>query len=286
MSLPSPNTDHRGGHALGIGQILGDAFTTSLRSYPGIFFLNLPILIASVAAFGSSAMSSAPADQAAMQALMRDNPARFVLMEIVVLLIAIVASCAMTRLIYDRYVGAPVSGTASATDGAKRTLPVLGLMLIIGLVCAVVAVVLALIFALLQAVVGTLAVLLGLAAATFCLYLAFPYVLANAVCVIEELGPIASLARSKFLTDGYRWPILGLFVIFTLVMLVYQGVVFGLGYLLAPAAFGGTILLVLVALAYPLLGGWMIGLFVIAAHRLRALKDGITPSRTLSNVFE
>jgi hypothetical protein len=286
MSLPPPNTDHRGDYALGIGQILGDAFTVSLRSYLGIFFLNLPILIATVAAFGSGAMSSTPADQAAMQALMRDNPARFALMEVMVLLIAVVASCAMTQLIYDRYVGAPVSGTASATDGVKRTLPVLGLVLIVGLVCVVVGIVLALIIGLLQAMLGTLAILLGLAVTIFVLYLAFPYVLANVVCIIEELGPIASFGRSKYLTDGYRWPILGLFAIFALVMLVYQGIIFGLGYLLTPAAFGGTILLVIIALAYPLLSGWMIGLFVIAAQRLRAIKDGIAPSRTLSNVFE
>lgn len=286
MSMSSPNPHHSGDASLGVGQIVSDAFNTGVKSYLALFFLNLPILIAAVAAFGSGSQSIFSEDGAAMEQMIRENTGRFIALEVVIFVISIVCSCAMTRILLDRYVGAPVSDREAAVTGAKRALPAIGLLLIFVFAYVVIAFVLVLIAAFLQAVIGILAPIAALGVALLCLYLIFPYVLSGIVCITEELGPIESLSRSKYLTDGYRWPLLGLTFVALLIMAVYQGIVLGLDYALAPAAFGRTILLVFVALIYPLLGGWVIGLFVIAAHRLRALKDGAMSGRMLSNVFE
>src|SRR5207248_4850854 len=39
-------------------------------------------------------------------------------------------------------------------------------------------------------------------------------------CVVERLGPIASLGRSSVLTKGFRWKILGVLLIFEIAVLV------------------------------------------------------------------
>ncbi|WP_413992082.1 hypothetical protein ACMDCR_08350 [Labrys okinawensis] len=286
MSMHQPNPSYRGDSSLGVGQIVNDAWNTSIKSYLGLFFLNLPILIAAVAAFGADSQSMFSADGSAMEQMVRENMGRFITLEVLIFIVSIVCSCAMTRILYDRYVGAPVSDREAALTGAKRSLPALLLLLIFVAAYIVFAFVVALVLALLQGVLGFLSIVLAIALGAVFLYLVFPYVLSGIVCITEELGPIASLRRSKYLTSDYRWPVLGVGLAGVVVMAIYQGIVLGLDYLLAPAAFGHTILLVFVALIYPLLGGWVIGLFVITAHRLRALKDGVISGRNLSNVFE
>lgn len=286
MSAPSPHSNYRGDSTLGVGQIIGEAFNTSIRTYFGIFFLNLPILIATVAAFGASFLSVFSQDRTALQEMIEQNTGRFLFLESLIFILWLVSSCAMTRLVHDRYIGASQSGVASAATGAKRLLPAFGLLLIFVAAYLVFALVLALIVGLLQFIFGAFTLVLALGLAIFGSYLAFPYLLAGIVCINEEMGPVASLSRSKYLTSLYRWPLLGMILVMVLIMAAYQVVFQGISYLLAPTAYGQTLLLVATALLSPLLSGWMIGLFVIAAHRLRVLKDGLMSSPALSDVFE
>ncbi len=286
MSAPSPYSNYRGDTTLGVGQIISEAFNTSIKTYFGIFFLNLPILIATVAAFGASFLSAFSQDRSAMQEMIEQNMGRFFFLESLIFIFWLVSSCAMTRLVHDRYIGSPQSGGASAVAGAKRSLPALGLLLIFIVAYIVFALVLALVVGLLQLIFGAFTLVLALGLTIFGLYLAFPYLLAGIVCINEEMGPIASLGRSKYLTSLYRWPLLGMILVAGLIIAAYQVVFLGISYLLAPTAYGQTLLLVATALLSPLLGGWMIGLFVIAAHRLRVMKDGLMSSPALSDVFE
>ncbi len=87
MSVPSRNSDYRGDSSLGVTQIISEAFNTSIRSYLGIFLLNLPILIATVAAFGSSFLSIFSQDRVAMQQMIQQDTGRFVSMEILILVL-------------------------------------------------------------------------------------------------------------------------------------------------------------------------------------------------------
>jgi hypothetical protein len=48
-------------------------------------------------------------------------------------------------------------------------------------------------------------------------------------CIIERTGLVESLERSAELTDGYRWPIFGLFVLSTLPVLALSAATTGLG---------------------------------------------------------
>ncbi|RWB72185.1 MAG: hypothetical protein EOQ49_13180 [Mesorhizobium sp.] len=51
------------------------------------------------------------------------------------------------------------------------------------------------------------------------------------VAIREELGPIASMSRSRALTRGYRWPIFGLFSItLGLTLLMRVALISGIGY--------------------------------------------------------
>ena len=96
------------------------------------------------------------------------------------------------------------------------------------------------------------------------------WVISSPVCVIERIGPIASLKRSAQLTDGNRWPLFGLYVFLVALGLVPQ----------------------LVSSLLTLIGGRVVGLFaslvlqgaiigyayclsVTVYEELRSVKEGI-----------
>jgi len=102
------------------------------------------------------------------------------------------------------------------------------------------------------------------------------------VCVIERTGPIASLRRSAQLTDGNRWPLLGLIFLSML------------GGALVPAlldllltSIGGRVGKVLGGLLIQgVIGGYLNCVSIMAYHELRRAKEGINNSRAMRAVFE
>jgi branched-subunit amino acid transport protein AzlD len=107
------------------------------------------------------------------------------------------------------------------------------------------------------------------------------------VCVVELLGPFRSLGRSRELTKGYCWKILGLLLlslipglILGVVMVVTSGVFFIFGPSIGPAA----------AKMLSLIGNAMWTAFfavliVVAYHDLRVAKEGIGTDQ-IAAVFE
>jgi hypothetical protein len=111
-------------------------------------------------------------------------------------------------------------------------------------------------------------------------YLGITWSVALPACVVEGLGPIASLARSRRLTQGYRWRILAVVLIFAALLgLLY----FPLEALVPPLGswWGGLIVLVCMALGSAFA-------FVIPAaiyHELRHAKEG-RDIQSLAAVFD
>ena len=142
--------------------------------------------------------------------------------------------------------------------GLARTLPVCGVSIVAGIATGL---------AMIALIVPGFIVLCML-------YVAVP------ACVIEKLGVGGSLSRSAALTKGYRWPIFGLLLIFTILAWVvgYAGTslvrsmgggmlaVFEFGWQVIATAFGA----VLSAVIY---------------HDLRVAKEGVDISK-LANVFD
>jgi len=92
------------------------------------------------------------------------------------------------------------------------------------------------------------------------------------VCVVERLGPSASLARSSELTKGHRWKIFGLMLL-----------LFIIGSVVSPALdemvplVGGTTLTVIVSLLWNGVWGAFSAIAVVVTyHDLRVAKEGVS----------
>jgi uncharacterized membrane protein len=117
-------------------------------------------------------------------------------------------------------------------------------------------------FASLLVVVGLLLVLPGLILAT-------TWFVALPVCIVEQLGLLASLRRSLKLTEGHRWKLFGLM----LLLLIPSLIGWAVGYWLSAAAMPvvgtvGELLFDTVSTAFTA------ATLIVTYHELRVIKEG------------
>jgi len=120
-----------------------------------------------------------------------------------------------------------------------------------------------------------LVTLLGMLAAIALIFPAFivfsMWFVATPVCVVEQLGPWASMRRSRELTKGHRWKIFGLFVLMILISAVAGSTIQA-----AFTAMGGTPLALVGDVLWNGVWGAFYGIAVVVTyHDLRAAKEGI-----------
>jgi hypothetical protein len=104
-------------------------------------------------------------------------------------------------------------------------------------------------------------------------------------CTIEGLGVVDSLGRSRRLTKGYRWKILGLLSLsFAMTFMAYLviTIVVGIAMLFLPLGIVLTGILLLPALIVA--NAFMSVMLGVMYCRLRSVKEGLVPT-DLTNVF-
>jgi len=89
-------------------------------------------------------------------------------------------------------------------------------------------------------------------------------------CVVEKLGPVASLTRSAALTKGYRWKIFGMFLLIWLASLIVGGLIGLLVGVLGPFM---TLLANFVWTA--IWAAYFNSVWVMIYHDLRVAKEGV-----------
>ncbi len=128
------------------------------------------------------------------------------------------------------------------------------------------------------------------------IFLAILFVVTVPVRVVENRGIFGSFSRSAALTQGSRWTVLGLFIVYGLLAwgfsLVASMVLLGVSALFGGGAYSGpgsASGLVLDGLLVPLLGSisTMMGAAGVAAvyYELRTIKEGLVPEE-LASVFD
>jgi hypothetical protein len=159
---------------------------------------------------------------------------------------------------FQEMLGRPIRFGSSFAIALRRFFPVLGTLICMGVVIG---------FGFVLLVVP------GLIWATM-------FAIAVPACVVERLGPFRSLGRSRFLTKGNRWKILGIglltFLIAVAVDAATGAVTFTVG-----STFGGLVPLLMGAILmafYSVLG-------VVIYHDLRASREGVTTDR-IAAVFD
>jgi hypothetical protein len=109
----------------------------------------------------------------------------------------------LTRASVDDLSGKGVQLGAAVSNAVALILPLIGLGLLVGLGIAV----------------GFLALVVP------GIFLALCWMVASPVMVVEKLGVIASMQRSMALTQGHRWAILGLIVLFVIAYMIVAAVI-------------------------------------------------------------
>ena|SRR5271165_606406 len=154
--------------------------------------------------------------------------------------------------------GRDISIGEAFSGAVRRLLPVIGALILAGV-----------------ALVGGLFLLVVPGVILWCMfYVAIP------VCVVERLGPFASLGRSSDLTQGYRWRIFGLSIFLLLIGFVNVGLQKVLN-----MAVGGIPATVGVASLQVVFSAFGLIVCSVAYHDLRVAKEGIDIEQ-LASVFD
>jgi hypothetical protein len=107
------------------------------------------------------------------------------------------------------------------------------------------------------------------------------FFVATPVCVVERLGPLASMTRSRDLTRGHRWKVFGVVVLLTVINIVVASVL-----KLGLVALAGPVLAVTGLLIWGALYGAYSALIAVVSYRdLRVAKEGIDTEQ-IAAVFD
>jgi len=209
----------------------------------------------------------------------------------VMLLLNMLAQAFIFYCAFQDMRGRPINMGDSLKLSLARFFPLIGLGLIVVLVMIGLVVIVSL---LLFAVAGSGATALTVIPFVILLVILFTlrfliWSMATPVCVVERAGPFRSLRRSRELTKGYRWKILGLLalvIIPGLVVGVIVGAIAGAVAALAPAGGASVAVSQGIGLIWNALWfGFVAVIFAVAYHDLRVAKEGVDIDQ-IAAVFE
>ena len=145
--------------------------------------------------------------------------------------------------------GRPVSLSESVAGGLSRFLPLLGVMILFTL----------------GATLGFLLLIVPGVILMIMWYVAVP------ACVLERTGPVRSLGRSRELTKGYRWKLLGLILLVAVLSMIGNV----LGVLLANTAAGIWGAAIAQLIWQGIAAGFGSVMIAVVYYYLRVAKEGI-----------
>jgi hypothetical protein len=99
-------------------------------------------------------------------------------------------------------------------------------------------------------------------------------------CVVERLGPVASLTRSANLTKGHRWKIFGMFLLLWIV-----GFVFGALLAVVIIPLGTTAVIAAKFIWTTVLSAYFNSMWAMLYHDLRVAKEGVDVEE-IASVFD
>jgi hypothetical protein len=194
--------------AMSVGDILDRGLKLTLNRLGAFYAVNLIVLSPLVVL-------------AVLQPLAGGGAAMGVGLLVVILSIVLpqIASAATLRIISQEYADRHVTPGDAIQFAMGRFGPLLGTSLLAGLLI----------------VVGSCLIIPGLLFAVW-------YCLASQVVVVEGLSGMPALNRSKDLTAGYRWRIVGIFLLVILLLLIVSiGIVGALSLVLPPGEYTQTV---------------------------------------------
>jgi uncharacterized membrane protein len=269
--------------AFRVGHVFSLAWSVFWRNFPTFTLVT-----------GGAFLPNLLLQQSASRANPLPNPGLAATGGLLVIILYPLSQAILLHAAFQNMSGRPVSLGESAKVGLRRFLPVVAVAITaaLALIAYLVGMSMA-VAALGQAIKSpaftVLAILAGMIPAAT-LYLT--WFVAIPACVIERLGPIRSLGRSRALTKGHRWKIFGLTLLIlipALIVAALVGVALVAFRATGPLAFNAAIASVL---------GWIISLTfnamwiafyttlaVVTYHDLRVAREGVGTDQIVA-VFE
>ncbi|WP_088343049.1 MULTISPECIES: hypothetical protein [Rhodomicrobium] len=236
------------GREFRIGKVISKSFSIFAAHF-GTFSLVAGVVWLPIALYGYFSQSADPNAQG-LQALISF---------VAILFLQPLSTAIILYGAFQHMRGRPVRLGESISRGLARFLPLVGVMLL----------------ALLGIMLGALLFIIPGLILLVMWYVAVP------ACVVERIGPIASLRRSRILTKGHRWKLFGLYVLVALI----SGIVGGL-LPIAGRAVGGPVGVLLAQWVWQAVAqAFSSVLIVVAYYDLRVAKEGIDIER-IAVVFD
>jgi uncharacterized membrane protein len=169
----------------------------------------------------------------------------------IIVLLLLLAQTVIMHLAFQKMSGRPANFGTSLRHAFTRFLPTIGTLLW--------AAVIIFLWSLLLIIPG---IIVG-----------FGMVVAIQACLIEDLGPMAAVRRSRELTKGHRWTIFGIYLVFSVV----NGIVLAIFQMITLRVFGPMVSSFVYGLLSLAVQSYVPVLAVAIYHDLRVAKDGIGP---------
>jgi hypothetical protein len=194
------------------------------------------------------------------------------IVSVLLLLLIVLGTLSQAVVLYGAFQvmrGRPVDLAESARIGLRRFFSIVGLAIVVPLL------------------IGLASVLLLFPG----MMLYMMWFVATPVCVVEQLGPFASMARSRELTKGHRWKIFGMLLLLLIPALVVGAIVGAAaiavtgGFLTLANALATTVGQIVNLAWNAVCTAFFAILIVVAYHDLRVAKEGVDTDQ-IAAVFE
>jgi hypothetical protein len=253
MSDISARAPAIGGGDFSVGRVLGRSLTVLFRSFPKYLLFGVVMAVPnffSVLQHGSVSVQS--------QSVSVTNKAGIGYLLLSMVLFALVQAT-MIQGAFQDIRGQSFDLGTSVRRGLGRFLPVLGTS-----ICFTIALIVGII----------LLIVPGFIVLTM-------FLVAIPVCVVEALGPLQSLGRSRALTKGHRWKIFAIYIVPLLVLGIGSFILQAIGAAFAGITGAAVASFLIVAITSP----YQALVAIVAYHDLRAVKEGLDIEQ-LAAVFD
>jgi uncharacterized membrane protein len=227
-----------------VGRVLNRTSSVLSRNFLPFFVVTACANLPSVLLFKGAETAAPGTSEAVLRGAL--------MMVVSIVLVVVLSTLSQAIVLYGAFQdmrGRQVNLTESLQVGLRRFFPIIGL-------------------AICMALLGGLGFLLLIVPGVILLTMWF---VATPVCVVEQLGPLRSMGRSRQLTKGHRWKIFGLMLILIIVSSVASQTIS-----LALTAMGGLMLAVIGEVLWNGVWGAFYAIAVVVTyHDLRVAKEGI-----------
>ncbi|MGB0507219.1 MAG: hypothetical protein ACPGGK_13570 [Pikeienuella sp.] len=256
---------------LGIGSILNDTFSyffkKALKAIGFSIIFNILIMIVFVVGLGASFLPLLMGDQSTL------DPATFfgtgfILSFIVIGLIATVIYAVLNafliQLAYDTRIGAPTEIGRYFSTAFRNIVPIIVNMIAVVAVLMVSSIPVVMFF-LIHPLFGLIAGLPILSWVVACVSMVIP-------AILYDNAGFGAIARSFRLTEDYRWPMVGVSILFFIIIII-ASIIIGIPTSFLGNGVAGIVQMILNATT----GGLMAFFTAMIFARLKEIKDGVTP---------